>query len=144
MSYVLRDHVFLIGFESRHGEFAFNFKFRVIVVVYSGKIYNSVRIPPVFSTEICVKFHFKKFAWMGWGTFWLPRVYVVMWLHRRCELFNAYMHCFGCEVLLSKDLNLCLDCHTKGKLAFPTLGKDELGITTKCHCPSDPWVYCCE
>ena len=54
------------------------------------------------------------------------------------ELFNAYMHCYGCEVLLGKDLNLCLGCHASGRLAFPPLGEDEVGLTDRLHCPSIP------
>ena len=27
------------------------------------------------------------------------------------ELSNMYLHCFGCDKLLGKDYNLCMDCH---------------------------------
>ena len=30
------------------------------------------------------------------------------------ELSNVYMHCDGCEVLLNKDFNICVDCHAEG------------------------------
>jgi len=31
------------------------------------------------------------------------------------ELSNLYMHCNGCEELLKKDFNICMDCHSTGK-----------------------------
>jgi len=30
------------------------------------------------------------------------------------ELSNVYMHCDGCEVLLNRDFNICVDCHEEG------------------------------
>jgi hypothetical protein len=30
------------------------------------------------------------------------------------ELFNSFMHCNGCESLLGKDFNLCIQCHQEG------------------------------
>lgn len=56
----------------------------------------------------------------------------------RGEIFNAYMHCFGCEALLSKDLNLCLGCHAAGRLAFATVPLGQNGLTDCFHCPSVP------
>lgn len=31
------------------------------------------------------------------------------------ELSNVYMHCDGCEKLLSKDFNICSGCHAEGR-----------------------------
>lgn len=31
------------------------------------------------------------------------------------ELSNVYMHCDGCEKLLSRDFNICVDCHEEGR-----------------------------
>ena len=31
------------------------------------------------------------------------------------ELSNVYFHCDGCEKLLSKDFNICQECHAEGK-----------------------------
>ena len=28
------------------------------------------------------------------------------------ELGNTYMHCSGCEALLAKDFNICVQCHS--------------------------------
>jgi hypothetical protein len=33
------------------------------------------------------------------------------------ELSNVYFHCDGCEVLLSKDFNICQECHAEKKSA---------------------------
>jgi len=30
------------------------------------------------------------------------------------ELSNVYMHCDGCESLLKKDFNICVECHSEG------------------------------
>jgi hypothetical protein len=30
------------------------------------------------------------------------------------ELFNSFMHCDGCESLMRRDFNLCIQCHQKG------------------------------
>lgn len=32
-----------------------------------------------------------------------------------CELSNIYMHCDGCENLLHKDFNICVQCHAEEK-----------------------------
>jgi len=34
-----------------------------------------------------------------------------------CELSNLYMHCDGCENLLFKDFNICVQCHAEKKYA---------------------------
>jgi len=34
-----------------------------------------------------------------------------------CELSNVYMHCEGCELLLLKDFNICVDCHSEQMFA---------------------------
>ena len=31
------------------------------------------------------------------------------------ELSNVYMHCDGCEKILNKDFNICVDCHADGR-----------------------------
>ena len=31
------------------------------------------------------------------------------------ELSNIYLHCIGCEEILKKDFNICVDCHKQGK-----------------------------
>lgn len=33
------------------------------------------------------------------------------------ELSNVYLHCDGCELLLSKDFNICLECHQEKRYA---------------------------
>jgi hypothetical protein len=33
----------------------------------------------------------------------------------RKELSNVYYHCDGCEILLSKDFNICQDCYKEKK-----------------------------
>ena len=35
------------------------------------------------------------------------------------ELSNVYLHCVGCEVILSKDFNICLECHQEKRYAKP-------------------------
>ena len=32
------------------------------------------------------------------------------------ELGNAYIHCDGCEVILQKDFNICISCHSVKEL----------------------------
>ena len=31
------------------------------------------------------------------------------------ELSNIYLHCIGCEAILEKDFNICVDCHKQVK-----------------------------
>ena len=31
------------------------------------------------------------------------------------ELSNIYLHCIGCEAILEKDFNICVNCHKQGK-----------------------------
>ena len=35
------------------------------------------------------------------------------------ELSNVYLHCTGCEIILSKDFNICLECHQEKRYARP-------------------------
>lgn len=49
------------------------------------------------------------------------------------ELSNVYYHCDGCEKLLSKDFNICLECHRDKKFActvqmHPTNPKRHAGL----------------
>lgn len=57
---------------------------------------------------------------------------------RSGELWSGYMHCNGCETLLGKDVNVCLLCYSKGKLAFWKHGKESVGLTNEGHFPCDP------
>ncbi|CAN0456286.1 unnamed protein product, partial [Ectocarpus sp. 12 AP-2014] len=54
----------------------------------------------------------------------------------KAEIFNAYLHCYGCETLLSRDLTLCLACHAAGRFGFSTGAGG--GCTDQHHCPGIP------
>lgn len=54
---------------------------------------------------------------------------------KRGEIFNAYMHCYGCETILQKDLTLCLGCHAAGKYGFPAVAPGTRLTTDLYHCP---------
>ncbi|CAM9163512.1 unnamed protein product, partial [Sphacelaria rigidula] len=54
------------------------------------------------------------------------------------ELWSGYMHCNGCETLQGKDVNVCLVCYSKGKLAFSKPEKGSVGLTNEGHFPCDP------
>ncbi|CAM9886245.1 unnamed protein product [Discosporangium mesarthrocarpum] len=56
----------------------------------------------------------------------------------RGELSNAYMHCHGCETLLGRDYNICLECHSTGSLGEVLLSKETKACSTRLHCVPDP------
>lgn len=56
----------------------------------------------------------------------------------RVEIFNAYMHCYGCETILHRDLTLCLGCHAAGRFAFPPDPPDARLLSDRIHCPGEP------
>lgn len=58
--------------------------------------------------------------------------------YRSGELWSGYMHCNGCETLQGKDVNVCLVCYSKGKLAFSKPEKGSVGLTNEGHFPCDP------
>jgi hypothetical protein len=51
------------------------------------------------------------------------------------ELFNSFMHCNGCENLLGKDFNICIQCHQEGAFkSFHQMNlKSEEHVSTKNH-----------
>lgn len=48
------------------------------------------------------------------------------------ELSNVYMHCDGCEKLLSKDFNICVDCHSEGRYQDMMQVRSE-NVFSHCH-----------
>jgi hypothetical protein len=49
------------------------------------------------------------------------------------ELANTYFHCHGCEVLLAKDYNICIDCHKEGAYAINVAMHNWNSTTMACH-----------
>lgn len=56
----------------------------------------------------------------------------------RVEIFNAYMHCYGCETILHRDLTLCLGCHAAGRFGYPPVPPEAGLLTDRHHCPGIP------
>eukprot|EP00903_Cladosiphon_okamuranus_P010291 g9742.t1 len=56
----------------------------------------------------------------------------------KVDIFNAYMHCYGCETILNRDLTLCLGCHAAGRFAFPPDPHDARLLSDRIHCPGEP------
>ena len=55
--------------------------------------------------------------------------------HNRHEIANVYMHCAGCENLLHKDLNICVECYSQDLHMFndrPSGGNGG-GLSYLCH-----------
>ncbi|CAB9515529.1 histone chromosomal protein 6 [Seminavis robusta] len=69
------------------------------------------------------------------------------------ELSNVYLHCDGCELLLSKDFNICIECHQERRYATSVqmhplnnkrhstinhIGNMTLDRASRCPCKNGP------
>lgn len=76
-----------------------------------------------------------------------------------CELSNIYMHCDGCENLLHKDFNICVQCHAEEKFiakiamhpcqkdrkhcAINHVGNNVFDRSSRCPCKNGPVCSFC-
>ena len=99
-------------------------------------------------------------TWQNPGTFSLDPYGAGDFFCKFCmeELSNIYMHCDGCEKLLSQDFNICSSCHEQGKYKiyyqmhpcslkkFSVLnhtGNMEQNRSARCPCKNGkPCTYC--
>jgi hypothetical protein len=72
------------------------------------------------------------------------------------ELFNSFMHCNGCESLLGRDFNLCIQCHQEGTFErfhqmHPNADDDEMStmnhtgkMASSCSCQNNSTCLKCD